>query len=132
MRKSNRFLLCSLLLAVGGMAFTLCFTRDPRPSSPIVSMTSVPVPPTAHVRRPTVLDEPRVVVREAEKPITTTKTEPEPIVTHFEESPAKDSANLGRVRLIRASTAEERAELDAKLERFLKNQEGARANQNPR
>jgi len=126
MRTSNRILM-SLLVVSAVIAITLVFMR-PRVPTALTMPVSVPTP--AKTEPPVVLDQPPVVVRELEKPITPAKTEPDPVVTRVDQHPEKDSANLGPVKLSQP-TAEERAVLEEKMNRFLKNQEEFRLGTGP-
>ena len=131
MRTSSRTLIGFVVVAGMAIAIAVLFTRAREDVAPVVITVPSGVEPAVQTQPPHVLDQPPVVVREPEAPITAKETAPEPVVTRVEEYRVKDSANLGRVKL-HSPNAEERAEMEAKLERFLKNQAETQRAKEPR
>ena len=129
MRTSSRTLIGFVVVAGMAIGIAVWFTRAREDAAPVVITIPSGVEPAVQTQPPHVLDQPPVVVREPETPITAKATAPEPVVTRVEEYRVKDSANLGRVHL---ADAEKRAEMEAKLERFLKNQAETQRAKEPR
>ena len=129
MRTSSRTLIGLVVVAGIAIVIALWLTRAREDAAPVMITLPSGVHPGVRTQPPLVLEQPPVVVREAEAPITAKAAAPEPVVTRVEEYRVKDAAELGPVH---SANAAERAELEAKLGRFLKNQSEAQRATEPR